>query len=299
MNTRRDRDIVPRWLNHLVVLVTAVLATIVVLAGASIVRADELPPGYVEPPGPCVQDPESGLWSTSDMLPCGPTLAAIAAAADQPVPVDPVTGCTPAASSDGCAPAAAQIQTNDGCVGPDGYCTTEPPTTTAPPQTTEPPATTTPAPTAPPATTEPPTTTAPPATTEPATTTSVAVGPPPTTPELIEATPAYETTPPTCTSAGTVTPVYRVGVTWTLNPDGSYTSHPARGYILNPPIITPTPAPRLTGGACATTTTAASSAGQSPNLPTTGSNGAVMSITALGLLAAGTALVAASRRRSA
>lgn len=37
--TRRDRDNVPRWLNQLVVLVTAVLATVVVPAGASMVRA--------------------------------------------------------------------------------------------------------------------------------------------------------------------------------------------------------------------------------------------------------------------
>lgn len=60
--------------------------------------ADTLPPGYVEPPGECVEV-EPGVWSTTGgmPLPCGPTLAEMAAADPGPPDgYDPETGAHPA-----------------------------------------------------------------------------------------------------------------------------------------------------------------------------------------------------------
>lgn len=243
--TRRDRDNVPRWLNRLVVFITAILATIVVLAGASIVHGDEAP---------------------------------------------------------------VEVQTRGGCHGGPAYCppvTTEPPATTDPTiATTAPPASTAPATTAtvattvpPVETTEPAPTTVPAVTTEPTATTvptvettepTVSVAPPPvpsTDPEGCPADPQgrqlrSDCTPDPCVirtgpTTGYMSPNYVPGHV----PGGDQGT--TAGYVVDCTVPTTPP----------TTVT--------PQLPTTGGNGATLSIVAIGLLAAGTALVAASRRSPA
>ena len=168
-------------------LTTLLIAAVALLSPAG-AHADDLPPGYIEPPGPCVLDPESGLWMAPGPLPCGPTLLELASGPTLP-PIDPTTGCTPVVPSDGCDQPVASVQTYDGCEGPEGYCTTEPPTTTEPPPTTTEPTTTT----EPPATTAPVTTA--PATTEPATT-APATTEPTTTEPPVTSEPAVSVVPP-------------------------------------------------------------------------------------------------------
>jgi hypothetical protein len=187
VNTRHDN--VPRWLDRLVaagtILILAVCAlALYVVAASTPANATGLPPGWVEPPGECVEV-EPGVWFTAGdiPLPCGPTLLELATGTTL-APIDPETGCTPAVPSDGCQPdpppaSAAQTQ---GCAGPAGYCTTEPPVTEPPTSTSVAPSTTS----APPSSTS--TTTSSTAATSTTTsttaapstsTTSVAVGPPP------------------------------------------------------------------------------------------------------------------------
>jgi LPXTG-motif cell wall-anchored protein len=187
--------------------------------------------------------------------------------------------------------ASSPANATDGCVGNPDYCEPEETDPTWP-NTTEPnPSTSSSPPSSGPSTTSPasqPTSTttsptssssAPTTSTQPSSTVSVA--PPPVPPTTCAPDPD-RTFGPDCTIDPCV--IDTLGY-WSDDYAGGHLAGGDHGYT------------RYHAWHCTVPTTAPT--GPTTHLPVTGSNGSTMSLVALGLLAAGTALVAASRRRHA
>lgn len=189
--------------------------------------------------------------------------------------------------------ASSPANATDGCVGNPDYCS--PPEETAPtwPNTTEPnPSTSSSPPSSGPSTTSPssqPTSTAPsPTSSSSAPTTStapsstVSVVPPPVPPTTCAPDADGRAFGPDCTIDPCV--IHDLGY-WSDDYQGDHLPGGDHGYT------------RYHAWNCTVPTVPPTSV--SPNLPVTGGNGTTLSFVALGLLSAGTALVAASRRRPA